>query len=71
MHSYSKDGIIVTSMLDTRTPNAQGEYPVKIRVNYKRVRAYYPTGKNLTPENWDNQKFKNLVYILNNQLRRE
>jgi len=54
MHSYSKDGIIVTSMLDTRTPNAQGEYPVKIRVNYKRVRAYYPTGKNLTRENWDN-----------------
>jgi integrase/recombinase XerD len=54
MHSYSKDGIIVTSMLDTRTPNAQGEYPVKIRVNYKRVRAYYPTGKNLTREDWDN-----------------
>jgi integrase/recombinase XerD len=54
MHSYSKDGIIVTSMLDTRTPNAQGEYPVKIRVNYKRVRAYYPTGKNLTRVDWDN-----------------
>jgi integrase/recombinase XerD len=54
MHSYSKDGIIVTSMLDTRTPNAQGEYPVKIRVNYKRVRSYYPTGKNLTREDWDN-----------------
>jgi integrase/recombinase XerD len=54
MHIYSKDGIIVTSMLDTRTPNAQGEYPVKIRVNYKRVRAYYPTGKNLTREDWDN-----------------
>lgn len=54
MHSYSKDGIVVKSMLDTRTPNAQGEYPVKIRVNYMRVRAYYPTGKNLTREEWDN-----------------
>jgi len=54
MHSYSKDGIIVTSMLDTRTPNAEGGYPVKIRVNYQRVRAYYSTGKNLTREEWDN-----------------
>lgn len=54
MHSYSKDGIVVKSMLDTRTPNAKGEYPVKIRVNHMRVRAYYPTGKNLTREEWDN-----------------
>ena len=41
MHSYSKDGIIVTSMLDTRTQNAQGEYPVKIKVNFKSMGAYY------------------------------
>ena len=53
MHSYSKDGIIVTSMLDTRKTNSNGEYPVKIRVNYQRVRAYYSTGKNLTREEWD------------------
>jgi len=53
MHSYSKDGIIVTSMLDTRTPNAEGGYPVKIRVNYQRVRAYYSTGKIMTREEWD------------------
>ena len=53
MHSYSKDGIIVTSMLDTRKTNSNGEYPVKIRVNYQLVRAYYSTGKNLTREEWD------------------
>ena len=53
MHSYSKDGIMVTSMLDTRKPNAEGGYPVKIRVNYRRVRAYYSTGKNMTREEWD------------------
>jgi integrase/recombinase XerD len=54
MHSYSKDGIIVTSMLDTRKPNTLGVCPVKIRVNYQRVRVYYPTGKNMTPEEWNN-----------------
>lgn len=53
MFSYSKDGIIVSTMLDTRKINAQGKYPVKIRVNYKRVREYFPTGKELTKEEWD------------------
>ena len=40
-------------MLDTRKTNSNGEYPVKIRVNYQRVRVYYSTGKNLTREEWD------------------
>ncbi|WP_163318682.1 Arm DNA-binding domain-containing protein [Dysgonomonas sp. 520] len=50
MYSYSKDGITVSVMLDTRKVNAQGKYPVKIRVNYKRVREYFPTGKDLSKE---------------------
>ena len=41
MYTYTKDGITVTSMLDTRRQNTSGEYPVKIRVNYKRIRNYY------------------------------
>jgi len=41
-------------MLDTRKVNAQGKYPVKIRVNYKRVREYFPTGKDLSKEEWEN-----------------
>jgi integrase len=54
MYTYSKDGIIVSSMLDTRTPNSKGEYPVKIRINYNRKRVYYSTGQFITPEVWEN-----------------
>jgi Site-specific recombinase XerD len=53
MFSYSKDGIIVSACIDTRKVNAHGKYPVKIRVNYKRVREYFPTGKVLTKEEWE------------------
>jgi integrase len=53
MYSYSKDGITVSAMLDTRKINSKGSYPVKIRVNHKRVRQYYPTGKDLSKEEWD------------------
>lgn len=50
--NYSKDGITVATMLDTRRAKTTGEYPVKIRVTYRRVRAYYSTGKNLPKEDW-------------------
>lgn len=53
MFTYSKDGIKVSAWLDTRKINAQGKYPVKIRVNYRRVREYFPTGKELLKEEWD------------------
>jgi len=52
MFTYSKDGITVSAMLDTRKINAQGNYPVKIRINYKRAREYFPTGKELTKDEW-------------------
>ena len=48
MFTYSKDGVTVSAMLDTRKINAQGKYPVKIRINHKRVREYFPTSKELT-----------------------
>lgn len=54
MFIYSKDGITVSACLDTRKINAQGKYPVKIRVNYKRVREYFPTSKELSKDEWDN-----------------
>lgn len=50
---YSKDGITVAPMLDTTHPKKSGRCPVKIRVTYNRVRHYYPTGKDLTPEEWE------------------
>lgn len=40
-------------MLDTRRIKSDGKCPVKIRVTYKRSRWYYPTGKDLTPEEWE------------------
>lgn len=52
MFQYSKDGAIVSVMLDTRREKADGKYPVKIRVTFARSRRYYPTGKDLTAEEW-------------------
>ncbi len=49
---YSKDGITVSAILDTRRILANGNYPVKIRVTHKRERSYYPTGKSMNPETW-------------------
>ncbi|WP_317342131.1 site-specific integrase [Alistipes dispar] len=53
MLQYSKDGTTVSVMLDTRRIKSDGKCPVKIRVTYKRSRWYYPTGKDLTPEEWE------------------
>lgn len=53
MFQYSKDGTTVSVMLDTRRTKSDGKCPVKIRVTYQRARWYYPTGKDLTPEEWE------------------
>ena len=53
MLEYSKDGIRVALLLDTRRECADGRYPLKVRVSYNRKRAYYPTGKNFSPEEWE------------------
>ena len=50
MYTYSRDGVTVAAMIDTRTANAEGKYPAKIRVNYKRSRQYYSTGKSFSRE---------------------
>lgn len=51
--NYSKDGITVAAILDTRRERSSGGYPVKIRVTYRRMRTYFNTGKNLSIEEWD------------------
>lgn len=53
MLNYSKDGITVAAILDTRRTKNENSYPVRIRVTYRRKSQYYPTGKDLTPEQWD------------------
>lgn len=50
---YSKDGITVAPFMDISHPKQNGLYPIKIRVTYRRARKYYPTGKELTKEQWD------------------
>ncbi len=53
MYDYSKDGITVSVMLDTRRSTEVGEYPVKVRVTYRRDRKYYSTGKRMTKPEWE------------------
>lgn len=53
MLEYSKDGITITPILDTRRQLKSGAYPVKIRVTYNRERKYYATGKELSSHEWD------------------
>lgn len=52
--NYSKDGITVAAMIDTSHPKKDGLFPVRIRVTYARERRYYPTGKSLTLDEWEN-----------------
>ena len=52
--NYSKDGITVATTIDTSHPKLDGTYPVKVRVTYARQRRYYPTGKDLTLDQWNN-----------------
>lgn len=53
MLQYSKDGITVAIVIDTRRNKKDGGSPVKIRVTHLRKRVYYPTGKDLTAEQWE------------------
>jgi len=39
-----KNGVVVSVVLDTRTINKEGTYPVKIKVYSQRKPKYYPTG---------------------------
>ena len=53
MFHYTRDGVVLALILDTRKPTRKGDYPAKVRVTYRRERKYYPTGKYLMPEEWD------------------
>ena len=53
MDTYVLNGITVTPFLDNRRKNKTGDYPVKIRVTYKRDRIYYSTGKSLPTSDWE------------------
>lgn len=66
MYKYAKDGVTVSSVLDTRRAKKNGLYPVKIQVTYKRIQKYYTTGKELLPDEWEKMpraKSKKLLEI--------
>ena len=44
MFKYSKDGISVLTILDTRRAKKSGQFPVKVQVVYRRKQKYYTTG---------------------------
>lgn len=51
--TYNKDGVVVSVVLDRRTPNKEGKYPVKIKVYHLRKPKYFSTGICMTDEDWD------------------
>ena len=55
---YTKDGITVSVVLDKRTPNKDGLYPVKIRVYHLKKPKYYSTGVCMTAEDYDSLERK-------------
>lgn len=66
MFKYSKDGISILTILDTRRPKQSGLFPVKIQVVFNRAQKYYSTGKELAPEEWSiisETKSKKLIAI--------
>lgn len=52
MFKYSKDGVSVLTIQDTRRKKQSGLYPIKVQVVFKRIQRYYNTGKELSPEDW-------------------
>lgn len=52
MFKYSKDGVSVLTIQDTRRKKQSGLYPIKVQVVSKRIQRYYNTGKELSQEDW-------------------
>lgn len=53
MYRFRKDSISVLAVVDRRRRKINGLYPVKIEVVYRRIQRYYPTGKDVSLEEWE------------------
>lgn len=53
MYRFRKDSISVLAVVDRRRQKINGLYPVKIEVVYRRIQRYYPTGKDVSLEEWE------------------
>ena len=51
MFNYSKDGVVVSTVLGARTINKEGKYPVKIKGYYQKRPKYDSIGICMTKEN--------------------
>ncbi|RNI29781.1 site-specific integrase [Rufibacter immobilis] len=46
-------GVKIVALLDTRKPNKNGTYPIRVRVTHQRVQKYYSTGSALSVSDWE------------------
>ena len=53
MFKSIKNGVVVTPVLDSRTINKEGTYPIKIKVYYQRKPKYYSVGICMSKDEWD------------------
>ena len=53
MYKFRKDNVSVLVIVDRRRRKNNGCYPVKIEVVCRRVQKYYPTGKDVTLDEWE------------------
>lgn len=53
MDRFRKDGISVLTVVDRRRKKNNGLYPVKIEVIYRRVQKYYPSGQDVSDQEWE------------------
>lgn len=53
MYRFRKDGISVLAVVDRRRRKNNGLFPVKVEVVYRRVQKYYPTGQDVSLEEWE------------------
>lgn len=53
MNNYSYQDVNAKIILDNRREKKNGVYPVKSRITFKRKQKYYPTGVDLSEENWE------------------
>lgn len=66
INNKQKDYVRVASVLDIRRKSQSGEYFVKTRVTYEKEQKYFPTGAELSIDNWlrlPKAKDRNLVEI--------
>ena len=63
MYKFKKRNVSVYTIIDRRRVKINGKYPVKVEIIYKRKQKYYPTGIDLSIQEWESmwvdRKFNN------------